>query len=189
MEDTAINTLKSILTARGYNGDSFEPVTSPLGETMYTFDGVLIIFSSKSCVSKRELNTFISFASENGYTSGLIIVAACKPSDAVLAVLRSHIDNKDNPLVQIFEIRHLQFDISKHRKVPKHRIITQEEAEKVLKNFNLVSPLGMPKIDSQDPMAKWIGARPGDIVEITGLCESSGENKRYRYCVADVTNG
>ena len=47
----------------------------------------------------------------------------------------------------------------------------------------------LPKIDCQDPMAKWIGARPGDVVEITGLCEASCENKRYRYCVADVTNG
>ena len=189
MEDTALITLKSILSARGYNADNFEPVTSPLGETMYTFDGILIIFSSKTRVSERELNTFIAFASENGYSSGMIIVSPSRPSDSVLSVLRSHIANKENPLVQIFEIRHLQFDISKHRKVPKHRLLSSDEIEDVLKQYNLSSPAVMPKIDCQDPMAKWIGARPGDVVEVIGICESSGENKRYRYCVADVTNG
>lgn len=188
MEETALNTLKGILTARGYNGETFEPVTSPLGETMYTFDGVLIIFSSKTRVSEQNLTTFITFASENGYSSGMIIVSPSRSSDSVLSVLRKYISNKENPLVQIFDIRHLQFDISKHRKVPKHRILKSDEIEDILKEYNLISPTGMPKIDSQDPMAKWIGARPGDVVEVIGLCETSAENRRYRYCVADVTN-
>ena len=153
MEDNALNTLKGILSARGHNAEKFEPVTSPMGETMYSFDGVLIIFSSKSRVSDRDLNSMISFASENGYSSGLIIISFTKPSDAVLAVLRTYISNKDNPLVQIFDVRHLQFDISKHRKVPKHRIITEDEVEKVLKEYHLLSPMGMPKINCQDPMA------------------------------------
>jgi hypothetical protein len=38
-------------------------------------------------------------------------------------------------------------------------------------------------------MAKWVGARPGDVLEITGGCESSVENKHYRFCMADVVNG
>jgi hypothetical protein len=46
----------------------------------------------------------------------------------------------------------------------------------------------LPKIDSQDPMAKWIGARPSDVIEVLGLCESSGLNRRYRLCLADVAN-
>jgi DNA-directed RNA polymerase subunit H (RpoH/RPB5) len=38
-------------------------------------------------------------------------------------------------------------------------------------------------------MAKYLGARPGDVVEVLGMCETSGENKRWRICVAETTNG
>jgi DNA-directed RNA polymerase subunit H (RpoH/RPB5) len=82
---------------------------------------------------------------------------------------------------------HLNFDISQHRKVPKHRILSQDEVEKMMKEYNIVKLKTLPKIDSQDAMAKWIGARPGDVIEITGMCMASGENKRYRYCLANVT--
>jgi FkbM family methyltransferase len=129
------------------------------------------------------------FAHDNNHNSGIIIISPSIPSENVLTVLRNHINEIENPLVQIFEIRHLQFDISKHRKVPKHRIISDAEKVSILKEFNLKDSSFLPKIDSQDAMAKWIGCRPGDIVEITGLCDSTGENKRYRFCVADVTNG
>ena len=190
MEDIALSTIKEILVARGIKGDEFEPVSGALDETkMYTFASLLIIFSTKARVTEKELNNFLTFASENSHTAGILIVTPTKPSEMVLSVLRNHISDRENPLVQIFELRHLQFDISKHRKVPRHRIISDDERTKMMKQFNIVSPSFLPKIDSQDPMAKWIGARPDDVVEVVGLCETSAENKRYRYCVADVTNG
>lgn len=190
MEDIALSTLKEILVARGLTADKFEAVTGSLDETkMYTFQNVLIIFSTKTRVTEKELNNFLTFASENNHTGGILIVTPTKPSEMVLKVLRNHQENRENQLVQIFELRHLQFDISKHRKVPRHRIVTDAERTDMLKEFNIKSPTFLPKLDCQDPMAKWIGARPDDVIEVIGLCESSGLNKRYRYCVADVTNG
>ena len=190
MEDIALSTIKDILNARGIEAEKFELVGGALDETkMYTFAQVLIIFSTKSRVTERELNNFIGFASENNHTGGILVVSPSRPSEMVLKVLRNHVADRTNPLVQVFELRHLQFDISKHRKVPRHRIINDDERTKMLKDFNISGPTFLPKIDCQDPMAKWIGARPDDVVEVVGLCESSGLNKRFRYCVADVTNG
>jgi DNA-directed RNA polymerase I, II, and III subunit RPABC1 len=201
MEERALETLKSMLTSRGFNAETFENLGSQIDETkMYTFAGVLIIFSTKSRITEKDLNSFVLFAEENGHTSGIIIVSLSSPSETVLISLRNKLKDKDVPLVQIFELRHLQFDISKHRKVPKHRILTDEDKASLRSladqsaNWKhvlewLENPKILPKIDSQDPMARWIGARPDDIIEITGLCETSGENKRYRFCLADVTNG
>jgi DNA-directed RNA polymerase I, II, and III subunit RPABC1 len=189
MEDIALGTIREILLARGRTNTDFEIVGGPLDETkMYTFDSILIIFSTKTRVTERELNNFLKFASENDHTSGILIATPSRPSEAVLNILRNHINDPENPLVQIFELRHLQFDISKHRKVPAHRIITDDEKNAVLKEFNIPDSSYLPKIDSQDPMAKWIGARPSDVIEVLGLCESSGLNRRYRLCVADVAN-
>jgi DNA-directed RNA polymerase subunit H (RpoH/RPB5) len=190
MEEKALETIKEMLVARGLKGDKFEAVGSPLEETnMYTFDGLLIIFSMKARVTDKELTNCIQYASENNHNNGVIIVSPSRASDAVLSSLREYISDKSNNLVQFFEIRHLQFNISKHVKVPFHRIISSDELERVLKDTNAVSPKMFSKIDCQDPMARWIGARPGDVLEIRGMCESSVENKRYRYCMADVTNG
>jgi DNA-directed RNA polymerase subunit H (RpoH/RPB5) len=190
MEDVALKTLKEIFLARGRADTEFEPVGGALDETKtYTYDTLLVIFSTKTRVTEKEFKTFLGFADENNHKSGIIIISPSIPSENVLGVLRNHISDPANPLVQIFEIRHLQFDISKHRKVPKHRILSDTEKVAVLKEFNVQDPKLLPKIDSQDAMAKWIGARPTDLVEITGMCEASAQNKRYRFCVADVTNG
>jgi DNA-directed RNA polymerase subunit H (RpoH/RPB5) len=189
-EEIALYTLNEMLSSRGLTADKFELVPSNLdGTKMYSFAGILIIFSTKTRVSEKELNTFLSFASENNFGNGIIIVSPSRPSESVMKVLINHNNDRDNVYVQIFEIRSLGFNISKHRKVPQHRIVTDREKPDIIKNYNLKSVEQMPKILSQDAMAKFIGARPGDVVEVMGLCETSADNLRYRYCVAEGING
>lgn len=189
MESRALETLKTILKYRGIEDIRYESVSAPLADThMYVYGGVLIVFSEKARVSDKDLQSAIEYAEKNGYNNGIIIVSDSRPSIAVLSRLRRYVADAEHPLVQIFEMRHLQFDISQHRKVPKHRIIQQDELEAVLKEFHASGPQQFPKIDCQDAMAKWIGARPGNVIEVLGLCEASGNNRRYRLCVEDVTN-
>ena len=190
MEERAISTLREILTERGFKADKFDSIGDPIDETkMYTFGGMLIIFSSKARITEKDLNTFMEYANDNGHNSGIIVVSMSRPSDTVLSGLRNIISNSETPLLQVFELRHLQFNIAKHVKVPKHRLVTGSELPDILKANNVNNPKLFRKIDSQDAMAKWIGARPGDVVEVTGMCETSAENKRYLFCMADVTNG
>jgi len=187
MEERALETLKTMLTARGIKSENFEQVGNPLDETrMYTFGGLLIVFSEKTRLTPSEFKNIITYASENNHTSGTIIITLSKAPESVTELIRQHVANKDNFLVQLFYISHLNFDISKHRKVPKHKLLTEEEKTKLMKLYNIENLKSLPKIDSQDAMARWIGARPGDVVEITGLCVSSADNKRYRYCVPNV---
>jgi DNA-directed RNA polymerase subunit H (RpoH/RPB5) len=190
MEESALATLKVILTERGIKGNNFDSLSSNLDDTkVYTFGGILIIFSTKARISEKDLNVFIDYASENSYSSGTIVVGLSHLSEAVIMALRNHVNQKDVPLLQVFEIRHLQLLYGHHVKVPKHRIVANNEIEDILKATNAKDPSVFRKIDSQDPMAKWVGARPGDILEVTGMCETSAENKRYLFCMADVTNG
>ncbi len=189
MEERSLQTLKAMLNARGIKAENFDPVGGAMDETrMFTFGGILIIFSDKTRVTASEFKNFITFASENNFVSGIIIVTPTKPSESILQLVRDYISDEKNPLLQIFYQSHLNFDISKHRKVPAHRIVMNEELPDILKTWNVPSPASFPKIDSQDAMAKWIGARPGNIIEIKGLCVTSAENTRYRYCVANVTD-
>ena len=70
------------------------------------------------------------------------------------------------------------FDILKHILVPKHKILTKDEAEKVLKRYQ-ISELQLPIIRVKDCVCKVIGAKSKDIIEIT-RSGPTGKNTYYR---------
>ena len=188
MESRAMETIKRMLNDTGINAE-YEAVQAPLDETrMFMFGAVLIVFSDKTRVTEREFSKILEYAESNSMKGGIIIVTPTAPSDLVLSAVRRYIANPENPLVQIFEIRHLGFDISQHRQVPKHRILEKQELDAFLKEYGLTPQTTnlLPKLDCQDPMAKRIRARPGDIVEISGLSLTSGNYRRARLCVENT---
>jgi len=182
-------TLKTMLSSRGFTTTDFDSLGSPLDETrMYTFDGVLIIFSSKTRVTEKEFNTFLNFAEENNHRTGLIIVSPNEPPESVLNLLCAHIENREHPLVQIFTNQKLQFGdvLVKHKiySIP-HKLLNDAEKNEVTQKFPNPEKT-FPPIWCQDPQAKWIGARPGDIIEISGWCPASGVNTHWRFCVTNI---
>ncbi len=66
--------------------------------------------------------------------------------------------------------------------IPKHELLTKEEATQVLARFNS-SPSQFPYIQSTDSLAKEVGAKPGDMVRITRRSETAGTSTYYRYVV------
>lgn len=76
-----------------------------------------------------------------------------------------------------------KFNVLRHELVPKHEIVPVEEAVRILKEFG-VRPEQLPWIKASDPVARAIGARPGDIVRIVRRSEIAGEVVVYRYVVA-----
>lgn len=204
MEELVLTNLRAMLTnpiptANTEPGDGFgrgltgtlDSIGSPLNDTkMYTFDGILIILSTKSRVGEPDLNNFLDYADENNYKSGIIILSPSPASPKVIESIRYRISNPETPLIQFFEMRQLQIDKSKHKLygIP-HRVLSQDEIRTMMEKYNVVKLKDIPKIDSQDGFGQWVGARPGDVVEIMGMCETSAVNERYRYCLADVTNG
>ncbi|HYC11130.1 MAG TPA: DNA-directed RNA polymerase subunit H [Nitrososphaerales archaeon] len=74
------------------------------------------------------------------------------------------------------------FKVSTHFLIPKHELLTKEEAVQVLANFNATAAQ-FPYILSTDPVAKEIGARPGDLVRVTRKSETAGSSTYYRYVV------
>jgi DNA-directed RNA polymerase I, II, and III subunit RPABC1 len=89
--------------------------------------------------------------------------------------------------VQLFHIRQLQFDITTHRYAVPHRILKEEEKTAMFNKYKISKPEDqLPWIDSQDAMAKWIGAVPGDVIEVIRHSDVAGRVPFYRYCVEDV---
>ena len=92
--------------------------------------------------------------------------------------------NALNINMQIFNIRELQFNITKHVLVPKHELVTNsEEIEDIMKTYSLKSKSQLPLILKSDPVSRYFGLRTGDIVKITRVSPSSGEYYIYRCCI------
>ncbi len=72
--------------------------------------------------------------------------------------------------------------ILEHELVPKHEIVKPEEAIEILKKFG-VRPEQLPWIRASDPVARAIGAKPGDIVKIIRKSPTGGEIVVYRFVV------
>lgn len=86
--------------------------------------------------------------------------------------------------IQFFEFRELMFNITKHVLVPKHEVITDEQAIKQLVDqFHVKSAQQFPLMLKTDPIAKYYAIKPGTVVKITRLSPSAGEYIAYRYCV------
>jgi DNA-directed RNA polymerase subunit H len=74
------------------------------------------------------------------------------------------------------------FKVSTHFLIPKHELLTRDEAAQVLARYNS-SPSQFPYIQATDAIAKEIGAKPGDFVRITRRSETAGTSTYYRYVV------
>ncbi|MEM1995205.1 MAG: DNA-directed RNA polymerase subunit H [Nitrososphaerales archaeon] len=74
------------------------------------------------------------------------------------------------------------FRVSDHIYVPKHEILSEEEAKELLQKVH-AKPEQLPYIHISDPVVREIGAKPGQILKITRKSETAGESVYYRYVV------
>jgi len=184
MEETALDTLRTMLSRRGLDAKTDRVISDLERVNLYTIGNILVVFSQKeNGLMTRDITIFKTFASSNGYRNGMIIVALFPASENVLKMIKSAASEG----VQFFHIRQLQFDVTTHRMAMPHRIMKEDERMAMFKRYNVTKPEEqLPWIDSQDTMAKWLGAKPGDILEVTRHSDVAGPQLYYRYCVADV---
>jgi DNA-directed RNA polymerase I, II, and III subunit RPABC1 len=86
--------------------------------------------------------------------------------------------------LQVFDIKLLQFNVSKHELVPKHEVVTDEdEIKRIVEQMCLKNKFQLPIILKADAMAHYLGLKNGDVVKITRVSPTSGEYVMYRCCV------
>jgi DNA-directed RNA polymerase subunit H (RpoH/RPB5) len=86
--------------------------------------------------------------------------------------------------IEAFQLKELQFNISKHMLVPKHVKITDEkELQELKEKFKIRGFSQLPHILKTDPMARYLGLKPHDIVKIIRPSVTAGEYVSYRCCV------
>ena len=73
----------------------------------------------------------------------------------------------------------MKIDIQDHMLVPKHEIMTEEEISEEFSDVDY-NFKDLPKIKSEDPVVKAIGAEPGNVLRITRESQTAGVFITYR---------
>lgn len=76
------------------------------------------------------------------------------------------------------------YDVFKHELVPKHILLSPDEAKGVLERYH-IKPFQLPYVKSSDPAVRKIGGKPGDIVRVIRTSQTAGESDFYRYVVEE----
>lgn len=74
------------------------------------------------------------------------------------------------------------FNVMNHVMVPDHQIMSEEEVDLLLSTYKITRDQ-LPKIYHDDPAAKEIGAKIGDVVRIIRKSQTAGLAEAYRLVV------
>lgn len=85
-------------------------------------------------------------------------------------------------LIQHFYLHELQYNLMEHELVPKHRVMSPAESAEVLRKYALKSKSQMPLISKNDAVCRFLGARPGEVIEIIRPSPRTVTFTTYRFC-------
>lgn len=86
------------------------------------------------------------------------------------------------PNAEVFIENELLINLIDHDLVPEHEILSKEECDELLENYN-AKKRNLPKILKTDPVARYYNMKPGDICKIIRPSEQSGFVAFYRLVV------
>jgi DNA-directed RNA polymerase subunit H (RpoH/RPB5) len=185
--------LKEMLDMRGEDTTEFEEHGDAVPRPRYFTDPTRIIlntnkttvfFALSKDVLKELLKEFkdVEDFEEEYKTKNFIIVVMELPSSTTMNTLlaRDKTLQQNGGMLQVFTMKELLYNPSKHVLVPAHKKLSEDETKEVLEKYMIKSKAQLPQIHRTDIMARWLGLRHGDVVRITRYNPTSGEYFYYR---------
>lgn len=191
IQHNCIGTIINMLIARKWTTETadklFEKLSDP--EELIDSKAVLCNVINKSVAIKfynyklttmkndKEIDTFI--ANYPGHHRILIVYDILPKAEKQIQ------DTKD---FEVFKTMEIVRDISKHFLVPKHILLSKEEAEQFMEEYSL-KKRDMGRIFIDDPMARYLYAKKDDIIQIIRGSLISGYSTYYRLVVPNSIYG
>ncbi|KAK4556159.1 DNA-directed RNA polymerases II 24 kDa polypeptide (RNA polymerase II subunit 5) [Recurvomyces mirabilis] len=134
-------------------------------------------FASEPSIGIKHLKAFAQLLHEKNYHTGMYVTQAA-PTSSALKIIPSILPT----VMEIFREEDLLVNISRHELVPKHTLLSPEDKKRLLERYRL-KETQLPRIRMDDPMARYLGLKRGQVVKIIRKSETAGRYASYRWVV------
>ena len=138
---------------------------------------VWLEFNNENNVGIKHLRAFAHHIEEQNFRTG-IFISAVNPTKSALKVIPSVLPS----VIEVFNEQDLLVNITKHELVPRHVLLSAEEKKAVLERYR-VKENQLPRMQTTDPVAKYLGLKRGQVVKIIRESVTAGRYASYRYVI------
>lgn len=136
---------------------------------------IFVFWSEEKNVGIKTMRKFLGILDEKNISKGIIIYSE-KMTPAARKVISAMSNQYD---LEEFAESDLLVNITRHKLVPKHEVLTTEEKKALLERYRL-KETQLPRIQLIDPVARYYGLKRGQVVKITRPSETAGRYASYR---------
>lgn len=154
--------------------DSEELLTHKIDDP---FDKIYVFFPPMPKVGVNTIRQYTKSMEDEKVTKAIIVY-----DNTITAFAKQQTDQNKTLSIEYFKKNELLIDKLSHVLVPKHELISEEEKKELLRVYK-IKDIHIPKIYSTDQIARYFGAKRGQVFKITRNTETSGENIYYRIVI------
>uniref|UniRef100_A0A914PW63 DNA-directed RNA polymerases I, II, and III subunit RPABC1 n=2 Tax=Panagrolaimus davidi TaxID=227884 RepID=A0A914PW63_9BILA len=141
-------------------------------------DQLLVFFPDEPKIGIKTIKTICTQMQEQKITRSIVVVQVGMTPSAKTAI---H-DMAPKYQIEQFLEAELMVNITEHELVPSHIVMTNEEKAELLARYKLKDNQ-LPRIQVNDPIARYYGLRRGQVVKIVRPSETAGRYITYRMAV------
>nr|Q54EH2.2 RecName: Full=DNA-directed RNA polymerases I, II, and III subunit rpabc1; Short=RNA polymerases I, II, and III subunit ABC1; AltName: Full=RPB5 homolog [Dictyostelium discoideum] len=143
-------------------------------------DSIYVFFPDTPKVGVTQIKKYVDIMKDRQANRAIIVVQQNITPFAKQALAEFSQEKKIT--LEQFNEAELLVNITHHQLVPKHILLTKEEKLELLTRYKMKESQ-LPRIQTNDPVARYYGLSRGHVVKIVRPSETAGRYITYRLCV------
>jgi DNA-directed RNA polymerase I, II, and III subunit RPABC1 len=134
-----------------------------------------VYFPEEDKVGVKAVKVYTDEMRENGIRRAVLVVRQGLTPFARQAVAEMSSEFR----LECFREAELRVDVTEHELVPRHVVLEPAEKRELLRRYKL-KEMQLPRIQAEDPVARFYGVEKGQVMKIIRPSETAGRYVTYR---------
>ena len=175
MNNNVKKTVMEMLNDRNCTYEIEDPHTFTAACTK-TSQPILVLYIDDPKLGIQSVKSIESKMKDYSVRNSIVIYDNNLTSFAKTAIVNMKQDGYD---IELFTTKELSYNVTKHVLVPQHTLLDASDKAEILEFFRITEKR-LPFILYSDPVARYYGAKPGDLFQINRKTEGVGTNPYFR---------